>query len=344
MQTVTFTLRTITPLFLAGADQTTAELRAPSFRGLMRYWQRALVGGIVGTDNAGFQQVKEAENELFGTTDKGSSIAVRVSAPSSQAKEFTEETATRVGNTWQSTGKGYLLWSMAQSGKLEKGNFKPARWYFPPNTSFQIRLSSFNENNIKLNQAAATLWLLTHLGGVGSRSHRAAGSLVAQINEGDSKIKLPFQVPENAQALQEQLKQGIHLAKTLYADYKQRPIQQASFDVLARNACRIWVLQEKQPWTSAEIAMQRLGEKLQDYRSRIKLIVRRKIFGLPLMPIIRDQRRASPLLLRIAELQQHRYVVVAVLFKTVSNGVFVKDYDLIEEWIDEFDTHLEVML
>ena len=47
MQQVTFTLRTITPLFLAGADQTTAELRAPTFRGLMRYWYRALIGGVV---------------------------------------------------------------------------------------------------------------------------------------------------------------------------------------------------------------------------------------------------------------------------------------------------------
>ena len=33
MQEVTFEVETITPLFLAGADQATAELRAPSFRG-----------------------------------------------------------------------------------------------------------------------------------------------------------------------------------------------------------------------------------------------------------------------------------------------------------------------
>ena len=32
MQEVTFDLQTITPLFMAGADQATAELRAPSFR------------------------------------------------------------------------------------------------------------------------------------------------------------------------------------------------------------------------------------------------------------------------------------------------------------------------
>lgn len=33
MQEVTFEVETITPLFLAGADQATAELRATSFRG-----------------------------------------------------------------------------------------------------------------------------------------------------------------------------------------------------------------------------------------------------------------------------------------------------------------------
>ncbi len=75
MQEIIFTLRTVTPLFLAGADQSAAELRAPSFRGLMRYWHRALVGGLVGTDDAGLKKVSEAESTLFGTTDKGSAIS-----------------------------------------------------------------------------------------------------------------------------------------------------------------------------------------------------------------------------------------------------------------------------
>ncbi len=68
MQEVTFTLQTITPLFLAGADQTKAELRAPSFRGVLRYWLRALVGGLVGADDTGLRQVIEVEADVFGTT------------------------------------------------------------------------------------------------------------------------------------------------------------------------------------------------------------------------------------------------------------------------------------
>ncbi|HYK85247.1 MAG TPA: type III-B CRISPR module RAMP protein Cmr1, partial [Ktedonobacteraceae bacterium] len=65
MQEVTFNVETITPLFLAGADQNTAELRAPSFRGAMRYWFRALVGGMVGTDPRGLEEVIKAESSVF---------------------------------------------------------------------------------------------------------------------------------------------------------------------------------------------------------------------------------------------------------------------------------------
>ena len=63
MQEVTFTLQTITPLFLAGAEQDSAELRAPSFRGAMRYWLRALVGSKYGTNKEGLKEVVAAESD-----------------------------------------------------------------------------------------------------------------------------------------------------------------------------------------------------------------------------------------------------------------------------------------
>lgn len=67
MQEATFDLQTVTPLFLAGADQTQAEfLRAPSLRGAMRYWLRALVGTFYGTDDVGLGNVIDAEKKVFG--------------------------------------------------------------------------------------------------------------------------------------------------------------------------------------------------------------------------------------------------------------------------------------
>jgi CRISPR/Cas system CMR-associated protein Cmr1 (group 7 of RAMP superfamily) len=83
MEKVIFEIETTTPTFLAGNDQfesevtqkeendkektftawhIKAEIRAASLRGLMRYWERALVGGFVST----LKEVQKYEQALFG--------------------------------------------------------------------------------------------------------------------------------------------------------------------------------------------------------------------------------------------------------------------------------------
>jgi CRISPR type III-B/RAMP module RAMP protein Cmr1 len=42
------TLETVTPMFMAGIDPNTPELRPPSILGPLRYWLRAAVGGSGG--------------------------------------------------------------------------------------------------------------------------------------------------------------------------------------------------------------------------------------------------------------------------------------------------------
>jgi CRISPR-associated protein Cmr1 len=342
MQEVTFTLQTITPMFLAGADQTKAELRAPSFRGPMRYWQRALVGGLVGTGQDGLKQVMQAETDVFGATDTGSAVSIKVSGVSGEPREFNEQISVRVAGKWQATGKGYLLWSMARSGREDKGNLKPARWHYPPGTNFQVTLSSRSQDGTKLSKAVASLWLLTQLGGIGSRSRRCAGSLTVQSIENNTS-DLPFTASADALALKQQIELGLITARSLYSHNRQTFREEALFDVLAPQACRIWILQDEQPWRNPEIAMQELGEKLQEYRSHISSGPR-KIFGLPLPPIIFNKRRASPLLLRVTKLQREQYVGIAVLFKTVGSDVNIKDYKLIEDWTNEFRGKQEVRL
>lgn len=352
MQEVKFTLRVLTPLFLSGVDQTTAELRAPSFRGLMRYWYRALVGGMIDATPQSLSSLREAETALFGATDTGSVVTLKVSPTTEKAKEFTDQISVRVGGSCQATGKGYLLWSMAKSGKQERGNFKPARWYFPPGTSFHITLATRGTNASRLEQATAAFWLLTQLGGLGSRSRRCAGSLAVEHVQ-DNPTSLSFVQAASAQDLKFALEQGIEQVRAIVGKLPElahktsapRSFQsgQTAFDILAPGACRIWVLQEEQPWQSAEKAMERLGENLQSYRSRIA-ISRRTIFGLPLPPLIFNRRRSSPLLLRVAELQDKKYVGIAVLFKTSGSDISPGDYKIIEDWIKTFHRRQEVML
>ncbi|MBV9614032.1 MAG: type III-B CRISPR module RAMP protein Cmr1 [Ktedonobacteraceae bacterium] len=340
MQKGIFEVQTLTPLFLSGADLHTAELRPPALRGMLRYWYRALIGGMVGTDEQGLTIVQQAESALFGATEKGSAVTAQIAHASALPRIFNERISIRQEEQWRSTGIGYLLWSMAQSGKEERGNFKPARWYFPPGTGFQVTLAVHAGNERLLQQAISALWLLTRLGGLGSRSRRCAGSLVAHPLT-DIFSDLPFAPPEQVPELKRQLEDGIAIARTLN-EQKTRPLQDADFDVLAPEVCRIWVLQDKQPWPNAEVAMQSIGKKLQDYRNSLN-IVQRKIFGLPLPPLS-YQRRSSPLLLRIAQLRNNTCVGIALLFKTIGNNVRKEDYAILEQWIQTFPGAVEVML
>ena len=58
MKRLTFKLQVVTPLFLSGANQQVAELRPPSIRGALRFWFRAMMGGVVGGD---WQKVQELD-------------------------------------------------------------------------------------------------------------------------------------------------------------------------------------------------------------------------------------------------------------------------------------------
>lgn len=350
MPQVTFQVKVLTPLFLAGADQTQAELRAPTFRGLMRYWYRALVGGVVGTNSKGFEQVMENEKAVFGATDTGSPVAIRIANTTGEAKEFTEKVSVNVGGKWQATGKGYLLWSMSRSGSIAKNNVKPARWYFPSGTTFQVKLANRSNDETKLQKAVASFWLLTHLGSVGSRSRRCAGSLAATITAKDASIPqgMRFDIPASIADLQKQLADGIHAAQGLISrnNVGTELIRDlAPFDIISRGTCRIWIVQDRdRPWNSAEEAMKSIGEDLQNYRGNINPIQRRRVFGLPLRDVDNRARRASPLMLRITELQGNKYVCVAVVFKTAATGVSPKDYELVEKWASEYPGSVEVRI
>lgn len=77
-RSLTVTLETVTPLFLGGANPRGApELRPPAFRGALRYWLRAALGGVIGDNN--LEALHDLESSVFGSTDFGSRIHVRLS-------------------------------------------------------------------------------------------------------------------------------------------------------------------------------------------------------------------------------------------------------------------------
>jgi CRISPR-associated protein Cmr1 len=67
MHTITFTCEVLTPLFLNGADGRTPELRAPSIKGALRFWWRALHGHLPLKAHSGLTtDLKSLETQIFG--------------------------------------------------------------------------------------------------------------------------------------------------------------------------------------------------------------------------------------------------------------------------------------
>jgi len=72
MEKIVFTCESVTPIFMYGADGTTPELRPASIKGVMRFWWRAING------NLPLKELKEKEDEIFGSTEKKSSFSIKI--------------------------------------------------------------------------------------------------------------------------------------------------------------------------------------------------------------------------------------------------------------------------
>lgn len=327
MKSVCYALKVITPLFLAGT-KTAPELRAPSFRGALRFWLRAIVGGVIGDRN--LKKIYETESFVFGSTGGISPVMIRVSARATP-RRFTSNMP----------GVKYLFWSMLRS----------RREVYMPNEVRSLVLTMQTRSDMSdepLKMATASLWLLTHLGGIGSRSRRGGGNLQVIEVQGD----LPEDLPDlrvqarSPRQLRDQLAEGLVKSRQLLPLSEVTPSfnRDPSFDLLHPDHCRILVLDKT--WNTWEQALNEIGEELRRFRNRrepdysnVKDLVRgrsnslqtveRAAFGLPIVfyySSLGDKRgtlegkihnrRASPLLIRVIRLASGKHTIVMTFFKT----------------------------
>ena len=75
MNKIIFECETITPMFLSGADGRTPELRAPSIKGALRFWWRAMNGHLP------LNELRKEEAKIFGGTGENegrSTFSIRI--------------------------------------------------------------------------------------------------------------------------------------------------------------------------------------------------------------------------------------------------------------------------
>ncbi|MGC8872690.1 MAG: type III-B CRISPR module RAMP protein Cmr1, partial [Caldimicrobium sp.] len=73
MKKVILKCKIITPMFMAGADRSNPELRPSEFKGMMRFWWRAIRA------ESDIEKLKKEEAEIFGGTgEKEGKSKVRI--------------------------------------------------------------------------------------------------------------------------------------------------------------------------------------------------------------------------------------------------------------------------
>ncbi|MDF7818116.1 type III-B CRISPR module RAMP protein Cmr1 [Runella sp. MFBS21] len=175
MQTITFTCEVITPMFLAGADSTTPELRPASIKGALRFWWRAMNGHL------SVDEMRKLEGEIFGSTEKRSRIIIKEPKPSTDYSPLKYD-----GNS-----SSFMLPHKPEPKDKEKDS-RSLNKAFLQKSTFKIELTLTSSISVRYNNSDYTftinslrsLFILTSiLGGLGKRSRRGFGSFrITNIN------------------------------------------------------------------------------------------------------------------------------------------------------------------
>ena len=314
MENITLKCRVITPMFMAGADRRGVELRPSEFKGMMRFWWRA----IKAEDN--IEDLRKKEAEIFGGTGERegkSKITIKV-YPQPKDNDIGKNLKNDFQLEWRFDGRtnsligrdagiGYLLYSTVLSGK--------EREYIKPNFQFFIEISSYDENSFK--NALASLWASIYLGGFGTRARRGAGNIIVEEVEGDSK-ELDF-IPkgENASKIFEWLKSNLDKCFSIIKCNN-------NFCTKYTNLSFSRIIISNEIFSDWKLVLNDIGKIYAEFRKNHKReIFDIAAFGLPITHKI-SGRRASPLLIKIISFKEKFYWIVLRL-----SGEFLQEGDVL---------------
>ena len=186
--------RVITPLFCAGVDGKSAELRLPSFKGVLRFWWRALAWSQYRGDLAA---IRNKENALFGSTSTGQAqVLMRLSPESDSPKPVCVDEVLTIPATNQPVGEGarYLGYGVMEAFPSAKRGTKAGQLTcacLAAPFDFTVQMRTRNLDKPALDLLKNALVALGTLGGMGAKSRKGYGSLVLQSLRIDREEQWP---------------------------------------------------------------------------------------------------------------------------------------------------------
>lgn len=211
IEKISFEIETITPMFLAGADGKTAELRPASLKGLLRYWWRAL------QSESNLDELRKKEARIFGSSEEGiggSSFSIRVAYNNELKRSTADFPKHTITVTSKSRGKSfpinileYLAYGPCTYDKAKKRNVI-VREYIQHGMKFTILINFFKEDYIS--EILQAIYVFELFGGLGSKSRNGFGSFFILNKEkcfapmsGVYSVKDPY-TKQNLQSLVKQ--------------------------------------------------------------------------------------------------------------------------------------------
>ena len=177
--TITATYRLATPMFCSGADQRSAELRLPSFKGALRFWWRSLMAGEVKGDH---NELRKQEAELFGASDQNtgqSKVRLRIV----EQKLVRVASPPEVFENGRLAGAHYLGYGVMEAFASRKKGTKAGQltraMIGGGSFSVECRFTRFATED-QIDQVRRAMILLGTVGGLGSKSRKGYGSLTIE--------------------------------------------------------------------------------------------------------------------------------------------------------------------
>lgn len=192
---INVTYRVITPLFCGGAGGDVAEVRLPSFKGVLRWWWRALAWSKLGED---LGKVQRAEDALFGSAGGGQSKVIMRLIPSAAPKSIgIGQPLTTDGKRLVDEGARYFGYGVMGAFGANAGKLSRACLVAPFELKLELRIRGLapQERELLLDSLRA----VGLLGGLGAKSRKGYGSLmIHSLTAGDEPSWTP---PGSAEAL-----------------------------------------------------------------------------------------------------------------------------------------------
>ncbi len=310
MDKVSFELEVITPLFLGGADGKTPELRPPSIRGAMRFWFRAMMGGLIGND---LDQLSKLETLIFGGTKgeiaQASSVIVKCYSSNLECS-------------------GYRPLPHSSTKKFPFQGFNPNQ-----HLNVEILLRTYPQDKRppayidRLTIAKEAFELSCMLGGIGKRSRRGFGSLHPKdLYQQDSKSLRKF-IETRLNQIKDNFSQYAKSQNVALSGWSSLP----TFPVIHPSYTEISVSQETyQDWNEL---IKYIMQGIHDLQSARTL--NPDVFGTA-KP---NRRQSSPLIITVHKLASGEYVSVLTRLKSrLKYSVDNNDWNQLDKYVSGFNT------